>query len=489
VLRGIAKYLQQWEQEAQASGAPAVFDHAFLAEHSHGLDAYLAEVEATPWALIEQQSGLDRETIRHAATIYRNAERAIVCWAMGITQHHHSVATIQEIANLLLLRGNLGKPGAGACPVRGHSNVQGDRTMGINERPPLALLDALQRQFDLPMPRQPGYNTVECIQAMLAGQVKVFIGLGGNFAKATPDTPRTQQALRNCALTVQISTKLNRSHLTMGRDALILPCLGRTDIDRQACGPQAVTVEDSFSMIHASRGQLEPASAEMRSEPAIVAGIAAATLGKCPVDWLWLVEDYARIRELIAATIPGFAGFDHRLHRPGGFYLGNAAARREWNTASGRAEFKAHPLPADLLPEQARHDGVDADLILQTLRSHDQYNTTLYGLDDRYRGVKGMRDVVFVNPADIQRLGLEAGQQVDLLSLWDDGIERRVRGFTLLAYDTPLGQAAAYYPETNPLVPLESFGERSHTPTSKFIAIRVLPNTQKTEQPLIASGQ
>ncbi|WP_312172497.1 FdhF/YdeP family oxidoreductase [Stutzerimonas kunmingensis] len=489
VLRGIAKYLLQWEQEAQASGAPAVFDHAFLAEHSHGLDAYLVEVEATSWALIEQQSGLDRETICHAATIYRNAERAIVCWAMGITQHRHSVATIQEIANLLLLRGNIGKPGTGACPVRGHSNVQGDRTMGINERPPLALLDALQRQFDLPMPRQPGYNTVECIQAMIAGQVKVFIGLGGNFAQATPDTPRTQQALRNCALTVQISTKLNRSHLTMGRDALILPCLGRTDIDRQACGPQAVTVEDSFSMIHASRGQLEPASAEMRSEPAIVAGIAAATLGKRPVDWLWLVEDYARIRELIAATIPGFTGFDHRLHRPGGFYLGNAAARREWNTASGRAEFKAHPLPADLLPEQARHDGVEADLILQTLRSHDQYNTTLYGLDDRYRGVKGMRDVVFVNPADIQRLGLEAGQQVDLISLWDDGIERRVRGFTLLAYDTPLGQAAAYYPETNPLVPLESFGERSHTPTSKFIAIRVLPNTQKTEQPLIASGQ
>ena len=223
---------------------------------------------------------------------------------MGITQHHHSVATIQEIANLLMLRGNLGKPGAGACPVRGHSNVQGDRTMGINERPPAALLDALERHFALPMPRQPGHNTVECIQAMLAGEVQVFIGLGGNFAQATPDSPRTRQALRNCALTVQISTKLNRSHLTMGRDALILPCLGRTDIDRQACGPQAVTVEDSFSMIHASRGQLEPLSTQMRSEPAIVAGIAAATLGKRPVDWLWLVEDYARIRELIAATIP-----------------------------------------------------------------------------------------------------------------------------------------------------------------------------------------
>jgi len=486
VLRGIAKYLLQWEREAQASGAPAVFDHAFLAEHTQGIDAYLAAVDATPWTQIERQSGLDREAIRHAAQIYRDAGRTIVCWAMGITQHRHSVATIQEITNLLLLRGNLGKPGAGACPVRGHSNVQGDRTMGINERPPAALLDALERHFDLPMPRQPGHNAVECIQAMLAGGVKVFIGLGGNFAQATPDTPRTQQALRNCALTVQISTKLNRSHLTVGGDALILPCLGRTDIDRQAGGPQAVTVEDSFSMIHASHGQLEPLSAQMRSEPAIVAGIAAATLGKRPLDWLWLVEDYARIRELIEATIPGFAGFDRRLHRPGGFYLGNAAARRQWNTPSGRAEFKVHPLPAELLPEQARQSGADADLVLQTLRSHDQYNTTLYGLDDRYRGVKGMREVVFVNPDDIRRLGLEAGQRVDLVSLWDDGIERRVRGFTLLAYDTPPGQAAAYYPETNPLVPLESFGERSYTPTSKFVAIRVLPSTLEEAERLLA---
>jgi len=273
----------------------------------------------------------------------------------------------------------------------------------------------------------------------------------------------------------------------MGRDALILPCLGRTDIDRQACGPQAVTVEDSFSMIHASRGQLEPLSTQMRSEPAIVAGIAAATLGKRPVGWLWLVEDYAQIRELIAATITGFAGFDHRLHRPGGFYLGNAAARREWNTASGRAEFKAHALPADLLPEQARRPGMKADLILQTLRSHDQYNTTLYGLDDRYRGVKGMREVVFVNPADIQRLGLEAGQQVDLVSLWDDGIERRVSGFTLLAYDTPPGQAAAYYPETNPLVPLESFGARSYTPTSKSVGIKLEPSVGRNNQIALGS--
>ncbi|MCF6781694.1 FdhF/YdeP family oxidoreductase [Stutzerimonas stutzeri] len=476
VLRGVAKYLLQWEREAQASGAPAVFDHAFIAEHSHGLDDYLAAVDATPWEQIEQQSGLTREAIRPAAEVYRNAGRTIVCWAMGITQHHHSVATIQEISNLLMLRGNLGKPGAGACPVRGHSNVQGDRTMGINERPPVALLDALERQFDLPMPRRNGHNTVECIQAMLTGQVKVFIGLGGNFAQATPDSPRTHQALRNCDLTVQISTKLNRSHLTPGREALILPCLGRTDIDRQASGPQAVTVEDSFSMIHASWGQLEPLSPLMRSEPAIVAGMAAATLSTRPVDWLWLAQDYARIRDLIAATIPGFADFNQRLQQPGGFYLGNAAACREWKTPSGRAEFKAHPLPADVLPARARRSG-SPDLILQTMRSHDQYNTTLYGLDDRYRGVRGMRKVVFVNPDDIRRLGLAAGQQVDLVSLWDDGIERRVSGFTVLAYDTPPGQAAAYYPETNPLVPLESTGLQSYTPTSKSIAVKIMPTS------------
>ncbi len=485
-LRGMAKFLLQWERDAQQQGTDAVFDHAFIGEHTRGLDDYLNVIDATPWSLIEGQSGLSRADIEQAARMYRHAERAIVCWAMGITQHRHSVATIQEIANLLLLRGNLGKPGAGACPVRGHSNVQGDRTMGINERPPAALLDAIEQRFSFSVPRAHGHNTVEAINAMLAGQAKVFIGLGGNFAQATPDSPRTHEALRNCELTVQISTKLNRSHLTIGKQALILPCLGRTDIDLQASGPQAVTVEDSFSMVHASWGQLQPLSPQMRSEPAIVAGIAAATLGKHPMDWHWLVEDYARIRELIEATIPGFADFNAKLKQPGGFYLGNAAARRTWNTASGRAQFKHHPLPLDLVPAEASRDGQTPDLILQTLRSHDQYNTTLYGLNDRYRGVKGMREVVFVNPSDLQRLGFENGEVVDLISLWDDGIERKVRGFTLLAYDTPLGQAAAYYPETNPLVPLGSFGEGSHTPTSKFVAIKVIKNGKQTERDLLA---
>ncbi|WP_371918275.1 FdhF/YdeP family oxidoreductase [Pseudomonas sp. HLS-6] len=474
VLRGMAKYLLQWEREAQASGAPAVFDHAFIAQHSAGVDDYLATVEATPWEQIEAQSGLSLAEIEQAAQMYRKAGRVIMCWAMGITQHRHSVATIQEIANLMLLRGNLGVPGAGLCPVRGHSNVQGDRTMGINERPPVALLDALEKRFGFKVPRHNGHNTVEAIGAMLAGQAKVFIGLGGNFAQATPDTERTAQALRNCALTVQISTKLNRSHLIHGKDALILPCLGRTDIDLQAEGAQAVTVEDSFSMVHASNGQLQPLSRQMRSEPAVIAGIAAATLGAQPVDWHWLVADYARIRELISQTIPGFEDFNQRLARPGGFYLGNSASQRQWNTASGKANFKANALPDDLLHECVRASGQVPDLIMQSMRSHDQYNTTIYGLDDRYRGVKGQRDVLFANEADIIRLGFRPGQKVDIVSLWSDERERRVKGFTLLAFDIPAGQAAAYYPEVNPLVPLESVGDDSHTPTSKFIAIKLL---------------
>ncbi|WP_447593980.1 FdhF/YdeP family oxidoreductase [Aquipseudomonas campi] len=474
-MRGIAKFLLQWEREAQAAGEATVFDHAFIAEHTQGLEAYLALLDASPWDTLVQQSGLNLQEIEQAARMYRRAEQVIICWAMGITQHHHSVAIIQEIVNLQLLRGNIGRPGAGLCPVRGHSNVQGDRTMGINERPPVALLDALERRFQFKVPRDDGHNTVEAINAMLEGRARVFIGLGGNFAQATPDSPRTHQALRNCALTVQISTKLNRSHLMTGHDALILPCLGRTDIDNQASGPQAVTVEDSFSMVHASYGQLKPLSTQMRSEPAIVAGIAKATLGNHPVDWDAMSADYSRIRELIADTIPGFTDFNQRLQHPGGFYLGNAAGARRWNTAVGKARFMANTLPTSLLHDKVRATGETPDLILQTLRSHDQYNTTIYGLDDRYRGVKGQRDVVFANEADIRRLGYEPGQKVDLTSLWSDGIERRISGFTLLAFDIPEGQAAAYYPETNPLVPLESIGIGSHTPTSKFIAIRVHP--------------
>nr|WP_288454954.1 FdhF/YdeP family oxidoreductase [uncultured Pseudomonas sp.] len=472
-LRGIAKFLLQWEREAVAKGEKPVFDHAFIAEHTDGVDAYLAVLDETSWESLAEQSGLTLAEIEQAALMYRRAEKVIMCWAMGITQHVHSVATIQEIVNLQLLRGNLGRPGAGLCPVRGHSNVQGDRTMGINDRPPVLLLDNIEKRFQFKVPRDNGHNTVEAINAMVDGQAKVFIALGGNFAQATPDSPRTHQALQNCDLTVQISTKLNRSHLTTGKDALILPCLGRTDIDIQASGPQAITVEDSFSMIHASYGQLEPLSKEMRSEPAIVAGIAKATLGNHPVDWDAMIADYSRIRDLIADTIPGFQDFNTRVQHPGGFYLGNSAGARQWKTNTGKANFKSNALLADLLPPQVRNSGQTPDLILQTMRSHDQYNTTIYGLDDRYRGVRGQRDVLFVNEADLTRLGYKHGQKVDITSLWDDGVERKVVGFTLLAFDIPAGQAAAYYPEANPLVPLQSVGIGSHTPTSKFVAIRL----------------
>lgn len=473
VFRGMAKFLLQWECEAQALGKAPVFDHDFIREHTTGVDAYLNVVDRTSWKHITQQSGLELDEIEVLARMYRRAERVVMCWAMGLTQHRHSVPTIQEVVNLQLLRGNVGKPGAGLSPVRGHSNVQGDRTMGIDEQPPEFLLDALEKRFQFKVPREHGHNAVLAIKAMEEKRAKVFIGLGGNFAQATPDTPRTHDALRNCELTVHIATKLNRSHLVTGRDALILPCLGRTEIDIQANGPQGVTVEDTFSMVHLSYGQLKARSPSLRSEPAILAGIAKATLGNFPIDWDWAIADYSHIRDLIADTIPGFENFNQRLQHPGGFYLGNTAARREWNTASGKAQFAAPALPDQLVNENVIQRGDAPDLILQTLRSHDQYNTTLYGLDDRYRGVFGMRDVVFVNAEDIRRLGYEPGDKVDLVTLWDDGLERRVSGFELVAYDMPTGQAAAYYPETNPLVPLDSYGDRTFTPTSKFVAIKL----------------
>lgn len=473
VLRGMAKFLLQWEREAQANGTKPVFDHEFIREHTTGLDDYMAQVDATSWTHINEQSGLSLAEIELAASMYRRAERVVMCWAMGLTQHRHSVPTIKEVVNLQLLRGNVGKPGAGLSPVRGHSNVQGDRTMGIDEKPPQALLDNIERRFKFQVPREHGHNTVQAIKAMEEQRAKVFIGLGGNFAQATPDTPRTHAAMRNCDLTVHIATKLNRSHLVTGRDALILPCLGRTEIDMQASGPQGVTVEDTFSMVHISYGQLKPRAQTLRSEPAIIAGIAKATLGHHPIDWDWVIADYGRIRDLIEETIPGFSDFNQKLTQPGGFHLGNAAAERRWNTETGLAQFSSSELPERLVNQAVLDQGHTPDLILQTMRSHDQYNTTLYGLNDRYRGVFGMREVVFINEADIRKLGFEPGDKVDMVSLWEDGKERRVAGFTLVAYDIPQGQAAAYYPETNPLVPLDSYGDKTYTPTSKFIAIKL----------------
>lgn len=471
-IRGIAKFLLAWEREAQAEGSEPVFDHAFIAEHTDGLEAYLAELDATPWEHLERQSGLSLAEIEQAARMYRRANRVIVCWAMGITQHHHSVAIIQEIVNLQLLRGNLGRPGAGLCPVRGHSNVQGDRTMGINERPPAALLDALERRFGFEVPRHNGHNAVEAIAAMLAGKSKVFIGLGGNFAQhpgqsAHPRRPGVMRPDRAHQHQAQPQPPDHRPRRT--DPALPGAHRHRPPGRRPAGGHGGRLVQHDPRILRATGAAL--------AADAFGAGDhrrhRQATLGNHPVDWDALIANYERIRELIADTIPGFADFNRRVRHPGGFYLGNSAGERRWNTASGKANFVANPLPRDLLPAQVRDSGLEPDLILQTLRSHDQYNTTIYGLDDRYRGVKGQREVVFANEADIRRLGYQPGDKVDLVSLWSDGIERRVRRFTLLAFDIPAGQAAAYYPETNPLVPLESVGVGSHTPTSKFIAVRL----------------
>jgi len=444
-------------------------DREFIAAHTRGFDAFAASVRAARWDELERESGLTRAQLEHAAQIYIDSNASILCWGMGITQHHRSVATIQMLGNLLLLRGNVGKPGAGPCPVRGHSNVQGDRTMGIYEKPTDAFLDSLGAEFGFAPPRAHGFDTLDAIAAMRDGRGKVFFALGGNFATATPDTAQTQAALRNCELTVHVSTKLNRSHLVHGRAALILPCLGRTEIDLQAAGPQAVTVEDSMSMVHLSAGMNAPASELLLSEPAIVARLAAATLPRSRTPWLALVEDYDRIRDRIARVVTGFEEFNQRVRTAGGFHLHHPNRERAFPTSDGAAQFFVHPLAAAT--------GMDAALLtLMTVRSHDQYNTTVYGFDDRYRGVHGLRKVCFISREDLQRHGFADGELVDIVSVWDEGgrvQEREVHGFRLVEYDIPAGCLAAYFPETNPLVPLESYAERARTPASKSIPVRL----------------
>jgi molybdopterin-dependent oxidoreductase alpha subunit len=469
-VRGMVKALLETHRQRIAANKPGLFDQPFIDRHCVGIDDYLAQVDATSWQQITTQSGLSETQLCHAAAIYQGAERVICTWAMGVTQHKHSVPTVREITNLQLLFGQLGKPGAGLCPVRGHSNVQGNRTMGIDEKAPKALLDSLEQHFGFSPRREMGHNTVEAIEAMLHGEVKVLIALGGNLAAAAPDTERTAQALRRCDLTVHISTKLNRSHLITGKEALILPTLGRTELDMQASGPQYITVEDSFSMVHASEGIGKPLADTQRSETAIVCGIADAVLGNQKLDWLELADDYSLIRQHIQATIPGFDDFNQRCEQPGGFYLGNAAAELRFATQSGKAEFCAAPLPETLFPQIGAEK---APFVLQTLRSHDQYNTTIYGLDDRYRGVYGQREVLFIHPEDLADLGLQDGELVEIETLWNDGVTRKVSGFKLVSYDIPRGNLAAYYPETNPLVPLASFGDGTGTPTSKSVPVAI----------------
>jgi molybdopterin-dependent oxidoreductase alpha subunit len=469
LLKGIMKEVLAEERRRPGQ----VLDRSFIAEHTSGFDEFAAALDAVTWDEIVEQSGIDLDLIRKAAQVYINADRVIVCWAMGLTQHKNGVANIQEVVNLLLLRGNLGRPGAGACPVRGHSNVQGDRTMGIFERPSPEFLNRLGRSFGFDPPRAHGFDVVAAIKAMHEGRAHVFFAMGGNFHSATPDTAYTAEALRRCRLTAHVATKLNRAHLVTGRQALILPCLGRTELDTQAEGPQFVTVEDSMSAVHSSRGGLTPASDHLMSEPAIVAHLGRAVFGPdSRVDWESLVADYDRIRDRIADVIPGFEDFNRRVRQPGGFVLPNAAANRRFDTATGKARFSVLPLPRiELAPGQ---------LLMMTVRSHDQYNTTIYGLDDRYRGVYHERRVVFMNPLDIAELGLVDRQVVDLVGEYRD--ERRLAPrFIVVPYDIPRRCTATYFPEANVLVPIDDYADGSRTPASKSVVIRVGP-TESSER-------
>ncbi|MEQ8821614.1 MAG: FdhF/YdeP family oxidoreductase [Sumerlaeia bacterium] len=462
LFHGLAKALLEMEDE----GEGGVLDAEFIADHTQDFEAFAAAIHALDWAEIEAQSGLSRAAIVETAEIYARAERSIICWAMGLTQHEHAVATIQAVMNVLLMRGNIGRPGAGACPVRGHSNVQGDRTVGIVERPKPEFLKRLGEVFHFAPPQHHGLDTLAAIEAMAEGRAKVFIAMGGNFAAATPDRDHTWAALRRCELTVQVSTKLNRGHLVHGREALILPCLGRTEIDLQNGEPQRVTVEDSMSMVHASVGKNRPASEHLLSEPAIVAGMAEATLDPNPaMPWDAMRRNYGLIRDKIAEVLPAFADYNEKIDAPGGFHLRNSAREREWRVSGGRARFVFEPIPDLTMP--------DGQLRLMTIRSHDQYNTTIYGNDDRYRGIYGTRMVVFVNAEDAAERGLPDGDVVTLRSFAKDGKTREAGGFRVVVYDIPKGCAAAYFPETNVLVPAGSFAKGSRTPVSKFIPIEI----------------
>ncbi|MBL0887110.1 FdhF/YdeP family oxidoreductase [Myceligenerans indicum] len=512
LFQAVNRLLVERDDDARAAGRAPVLDHDFIARYTDGFDEAAAAWQALSWSDVDAATGLDRSDIEGFVDDVVAARNVVVCWAMGLTQHKQAVATIREVVSFLLLRGNVGRPGAGACPVRGHSNVQGDRTMGIWERPPAAFLDALGAEFGFDPPREPGHDTVDTIRALADGRIDVFMAMGGNFAAATPDSALTEGALRRVPLTVHVSTKLNRSHVVPGHRSLILPCLGRTERDdgdrRHVRGPgddgdrgrgaapgtvaRFVTVEDSMSVVHSSRGTLRPASDLLRSEPAIIADLARRVLGpEDPTPWEEFADDYARIRESISRVVPGFEDFERRVAEPGGFVLPHPPRdTREFPTATGKARFTVNPLDVVRVPE--------GRLLLQTVRSHDQFNTTIYGTDDRYRGVRGGRRVVFVSPDDLEELGIADGETVDLVSEWpgragrSDGPrrrdetgataepsrgtgiqQRRAAGFRVVAFPTAKGCAAAYYPETNVLVPLDHTAETSNTPASKSLVIRL----------------
>ncbi|MBK7932158.1 MAG: FdhF/YdeP family oxidoreductase [Acidobacteria bacterium] len=461
VLKGLMKILLEHERESPGT----VFDLGFITDKTSGYDEVIASIDNVEWADIVAASGLTREQITEAAEMILGAKKMITCWAMGVTQHTDAVATIQDIVNLHLVRGSIGKPGTGLCPVRGHSNVQGDRTMGIWERMTPVFRENLEREFGFAAPAVDGLNTVESIAAMADGRAKVFFAMGGNFAAASPDTAAVTLALANCDLTAQVITKLNRTALTPGKTSLILPCLGRSEIDTQAGGEQFVSTESTMLNVQMSRGIFEPISEHLRSETGIVCDLAKATLGsRSSVDWDAMAADYDLIRDAISRVVPGCENYNERIRADGGFYMPNPPGRGEFPTPMGKALFRPSKLEYTKLES--------GKLFLTTIRSHDQFNTTIYGLDDRYRGIDGDRRVIFMNEADIAARGLRPGQLVDITSHFED-VERCVSGFAVVPYEIPVDCAAAYFPEANPLIPLKSVAKRSFTPTSKCVVISV----------------
>lgn len=460
LLLALNKILLQKEEEYGG-----VLDHDFIKKHTAGFDEYIRSLEKYDLDDLIKQTGVSSEDIYKTAEILASKKKIIICWAMGLTQHKNAVDNIREIVNLLLLKGSIGKPGAGTCPVRGHSNVQGDRTMGIWEKPHPDFIEKLEQVFNFTAPKHHGYDTVHSIKAMAEGKGKVFIAMGGNFLSATPDTEYTAKALRSCDLTVHISTKLNRSHLIHGKASIILPCLGRTEKDVQVSGEQFVTVENSTGVVHQSRGNKKPVSPHLKSEPKIVAGIAKTTLrSKSAVDWDGVTDNYDKVRDLIEAVIPGFEDYNIRVRKPAGFYLPNGARIGDFNTEIGKALFSINEISDHKLQED--------EYLMMTIRSHDQFNTTIYGLDDRYRGLYNDRRVIFMNPEDMRINNFEKGEAVDLISNYNN-IERIAKNFLIVPYEIPTKNVATYFPEANVLVPWDEFAKSSHTPVSKSLIIKI----------------
>jgi molybdopterin-dependent oxidoreductase alpha subunit len=477
-IMGMCKYLIAEDDRAQAEGGKPLLDHDFIAKHTHGFDAFIAAARGYDWKTLEHHSGLTRSAMESAAAVYAGSEKAMAIYGMGLTQHRSGVENVQMVVNFLLLRGNIGKVGAGVCPVRGHSNVQGQRTVGISEKPQLVPLDKLAERYKFEPPRHLGLNTVEVCEAMIDGKIKAFLSLGGNFVRAVPEREMMEKAWSKLRLNVQIATKLNRSHIVTSEISYILPCIGRIERDVQASGPQAVSVEDSTACVHGSKGVRPPASRHLLSEPKIVAEIAKAALPPNPnIPWDEWVGDYARVRHEIGLMYPDFAEMDTRMWEPGGFHRNLPTRRREWHTPTGKANFTT---PKNLDEDSDMPNDSQQVLRMMSMRSNDQFNTTIYGYDDRFRGIRGTRMVVLMSPDDIGALGLQEGEMVGLRTVSNDEVTREMTGFRVTAYNIPAGNVGTYYPETNALIPLWHHAERSKVPAAKSVPVKIfkLPAAQ-----------